>query len=635
MSSQNFLKERPYLYAILSVIALITFYPLFFTGIATADDLHYCIIAQRGIVWEDTLLFAKLNGRFYFYIVKVFFSIAFFVNDPLFTKTLHFLPVFLCILVFWRLLKLISESDALPALFFLLFMVTMQISRHTSLFVAYPFYFSFSFFLLLWSYYQLLVYLKKGRKRHWIASIILFALGLLFYEPYLLFVLFAALAIGAAGLNASGPARARLKQALIRITPYILVALAYLAAYIIFRMVNPSQYSGSALSEKPIGFTDFFYVVWRLSLSAFPLTIYETSHHIFWEKSELIQGYSPVLLNLILSAKVEWLAKGFLVAFAGYRLLRMLEGTGLRKTLIWSGIAVLLIFLPHFPLALTEKYHYYVNYGSMIGYITTYFSFFGVLLLIIAWISFLMGKLNGNPYFKAGTGVLLAFGFFLCSVLTDFSNYTIAKDIRSANLRIFAMDDLIQTDQFRAIPGNSPIYARTMYDSPSISAPNITEQEFNWFEYFDARTRKFFPVGRVDSTFIYFASRSTEAPWYLTMRQAAKSEAISIVMAKIPRVLTTDTLVSHFADTAVVLYRSAYKAFTVSFRIRDLQPIKAQIGINHIKEQVNAEGRVEITIYNTKKGKASTIFTLAFPGIDLTSVMISDMVNEKNPVFYL
>jgi hypothetical protein len=174
-----------------------------------------------------------------------------------------------------------------------------------------------------------------------------------------------------------------------------------------------------------------------------------------------------------------------------------------------------------------------------------------------------------------------------------------------------------------------------MYDSPSISAPNITEQEFNWFEYFDARTRKFYPIGRVDSSFIYFASRSTEAPWYLTMRQASKSESISIVLAKIPRVLTSDTLVSHFADTAVVLYRSVYKTFTVSFKIRDSQPIKAQIGINHIKEQVNAEGRVELTIYNTKKGTASTIFTLAFPGIDLTSIMISDMVNGKNPVFYL
>jgi hypothetical protein len=258
-----------------------------------------------------------------------------------------------------------------------------------------------------------------------------------------------------------------------------------------------------------------------------------------------------------------------------------------------------------------------------------------VLLLLSGWFVFIMGKLNVSQLIRISVAVVLAFGFFLCSVLTDFSNYTIAKDMRSANLRIYAMDDLVKTDQFKAIPPNSPFYAREMYESPSISAPNITEQAFNWYEYFDGRTRNFYPVGREDSTFLQFASQSVLRSYYLTMRQPEKSDEIALVLAKMAPILPTDSVVNHFADTAHLLYYSSYKTFTVSFRIRDMQPIRAQIGINHIKEVVTANGSVEITICNTRQGKASTIFTLAFPGIDLSSVMISNMVNRKNPVFYL
>lgn len=628
-------KERPYIYAILAAISLITFYPLMFTGLATADDLHFYIIAQRGMIWDDTVYFAGVTGRFYFFIVKIFYHIPYIVDHPAFTKVLLLVPIFLCIIIFWKILKMVSETETMPALFFLLFMVTMQISRHTSVFVAYPLYFTFSFFLLLWSFYQLLLFLKRGARWHWIFSVVLFLFGLLFYEPYLFFIVFVVLAVGSDRLNAVGKIRQRTRQAIVWILPYVVIALLYVAAYFIYRHYFPPVYEGSSFAKGTFSIINFFKVLWKLSETAFPLTVYETSHTIFWDKSELITGYSPVIMNLIMNAKVEWLTKGALVAFIGYRILYSTDGIPLKKALVYTFIALLMIFLPHILLTLTDKYIYYVNSGSMIGYITTYYSFFGVTFLFSAWIIFMMGKLNVNKPIKAGAGIILTLGFFLCSVITDFSNYTIAKDMRSANLRIYAMDDLIKTDQFKAIPPNSPFYARTLYESPSISAPNITEQEFNWCEYFDARLRNFYPIGRVDSLFLDFASQSAFPSWYLAARHAEKSDEISLVLAKMAKILPTDTEVNHFADTATVLYYSSYKCFTVSFRLKNSQFIRTQIGINHIRDTIAADGHVEFTVFNTKKGTASTIFTVIFPGIDLSSIMISDMIDKRNPVFYL
>ena len=57
--------------------------------------------------------------------------------------------------------------------------------------------------------------------------------------------------------------------------------------------------------------------------------------------------------------------------------------------------------------------------------------------------------------------------------------------------------------------------------------------------------------------------------------------------------------------------------------------------INHIHGEIPAGEMVQITIYNTKKGNKTTSFSIEFPGIDLNSIVISNLVNRENKVFYL
>ena len=636
MIEQLNIKNKSLFYLLFFVIALITFYPLFFTGFATADDFHYYLITRRGMVMQDTAYFAKFAGRFYFYIVKPIYNLPYLVDNMAVIKFFHFLPLVLCILYFARIINKLTGSATLSWLFLLLFFTTMQISRHTSLFVAYPFYFTFSFLLLLISYDLVLIYFsKKNRLFLWLAALVFFA-GLLFFETYIFFLLFVFLTIWMHSQKSGQNFTGRVRLVAGQFFPFFLFASVYLTVYFVFRHYHPSQYSGTSIAAAGFSVRSFFKVIWKLSLTSFPLMVYENAHSVFWDKSDLIAGYSPIVLKLILSAKIEWLVKGILVAFSGFYLLSFAPSLSWKKLATLAAAGLLVIFIPHVPLALTEKYIFYVEQGAMIGYITTFFSLFGTLLFILMLLTALVKLASFNGTVRTIAVSVVIAGLFLISVITDFSNGTIAKDMRSANLRLYAVDELVKTDEFRSVPPKTPIFGKTMWDCPSHTAPNITEQDFNWSEYFEVRTGKIYPFDRDEKLFLDHTRYLGKAPYFMGIRQTFKSEEIALVMAKMDVVKPTDSVVNHYADRALVLYYSSYKFFTVSFKVRgDGQSATVPIRINNISEMIPVDKTIEFSIYNTHRGDPATKFIIEFPGIDLNSLIISDMVRMENKIFYL
>jgi len=298
-------------------------------------------------------------------------------------------------------------------------------------------------------------------------------------------------------------------------------------------------------------------------------------------------------------------------------------------------VSLLLIFTPHILLGLTPKYTFYVSYG-MIGYVTTFFSLFGVLLLLTLSVVYLINLPGKIMFLRRTLAGILVFGFFICSVLTDFSNYTIAKDIRSANIRFFAMDELMKTEMFSSIPFGSKIFAKDMYDNISVNARNLTEQSFNWGYYIEAKTKINHIVFRDEKEFLESSRDSATPSFYLTMKQAVKSEEIFLAFADIGPALKQDSVINTFADKVWVLNYSPYKIFTVSFRCKEAIPAEGlPVGINHIRDTIQPGQTIQFTIYNTRAFQAATVFSIKAGAIDLKSIMISDLVDPRNRVFYL
>ncbi|HNX86365.1 MAG TPA: hypothetical protein PKN12_05495 [Bacteroidales bacterium] len=584
---------------------------------------------------EEANLFATVAGRFY-YFVKPVYSLPYFADNMAVIKVFQFVPILICFLMFAKIVQLVTCSKEIAALYFLLFFSTMQISKHTNLFVSYPFYFSFSFFLVLLSVYFLILFYQKEKKRYLISSSISFAVGLLFYEVYILALVFLFIIVVYYNFRKYSRGSIRFRRVFFQFLPFLLIGIIYLTTYFIFRIYHPSHYPGTSFDTKEITVLSVLRVMWRLAYSSFPLTVYETSHYLFWDKSEILTGYSPVVLNLILGAKAEWLVKGVLVAFLGFKFLEALPRVANKVLLYLAAVAILLIFLPNLPLALTEKYRFCIEDGDMIGYVTTFFSFFGTLFFMSLIFTWVINLFNFNKVIKKIVAGLFVLGFFLCSVITDYSNYYIAKDIRSANLRLFAIDELLKTNEFQSIPPGSPFFAREMYTNPSYCAAGLTEQDFNWFEYFEAKTGSVYPVHREYPEFLDRSKKISQVPYFLTMRQTEKSEDIVLVMASIGSIQPQDSMVNHYADKALVGYYSMYKTFTISFRVK--QPLtkpSIPIRINHIEVDFPPEEMLEFTIFDTRKGNAATFFTIQYPGIDLNSIMISNMWNRENKIFYL
>ncbi len=637
MKDGFFSANKDVLYLSFFIIAVVSFFPLFTTGFATADDFLTYIGTCRGVVMAGFARAAIFSGRFHLYVVGPFYFLPYMLDNMVIMKLFHFVPLLLCFLLFAKIVLTITKSEIMAWFCLLIFFLTMQVSKHTNIFVAYPFYFTTSFSLLLTSYYLLLRFYENGKRSTLFLSALIFGAGLLFYETYILYLLFALMTIIACNISVKAGISRKITNVVLQFLPFLVVGFTFLAAYAIFRIYHPSQYDGSNFSVKGISISSFFMVVWKLAYSSFPLTVYETSQTIFQDKSELIGGYSPVVLRLILSARVEWIVKGVFVAFCGYHLLARAPRIKVSALLKYSGMTIMLIFLPHFPLALTEKYTFYVEKSGMIGYVTTFFSFFGTVLFIIFSLSFLINLFNFNLVIKRIVIVFCIGAFFICSILTDFSNYTIAKDIRSANLRFYAIDELCKTDGFKLIPHEAPCFGKTLWDNPSASAAGLTEQGFDWQEYFYIRSGNGLPVCRDEKILLDYSRAHAIAPCYLTLRQAEKSDDVMVVMAKLEPVQPKDSVVNRFAGKALVVYYSSYTYFTVTFRTAkgSGQVKKLPIKINHIADELPAGETVQITIYNTKKGNKATSFFIEFPGIDLNSVIISNLVNRENKVFYL
>ena len=637
MKQDFFSKNKWFFVLAFFIILIVTFSPLFTTGFATADDFLTYLGTRRGIVMDGFARAAKFSGRFHLFIVGPFYFLPYIVDNVVVIKLFQIVPVVVCFILFATILRRVIKSVTIGWIYVLIFLCTMQISKHTNLFVAYPLYFTISFSLLLTSVYLLIRFFENRNKLTLVASALIFGAGLLFYETYIFFEFFALIIILSYTFKDKIGFFEKIKNSAACIIPFLTVGILYLIAYFIFRVYYPSQYDGSNLAAKGTSISSFFLVLWKLAYSSIPLTIYETSRTIFQERSELIGGYSSNLLRIMLNAHVEWIAKGILVAFCGYYLLMKAPKIRIPALLKYSAMAILLVFVPHIPLALTEKYIFYVGQSGMIGYVTTFFSFFGVVLFVSVLLSFMVNLLNFNRMMKRFGVMILLFLLFICSVVTDFSNYTIAKDIRSANLRFFAIDEFCKTDEFKSLPREAPCYGKSLWDNPSSSAASLTEQGFDWQEYFSVRGRNGLPVCRDEKSLLDYAREHSIAPCYLVLRQAEKSEDVLLAFAKLPPVTKADSVVNPAANRAFVVYYSSYTCFTVTFHVgKNLLPgTMIPIKIKHIADEVPAGETVQVIIFNTKKGGKSTCFSIEYPGIDLNSIIVSNMVNRGNKYFYL
>ena len=632
------LNSNVFYYFSLLTIAIITVYPLFGTGIASADDMGNYTNTRFGKEFLVAKYVAEMSGRFYYLVFGLFHNLPYEIDDMFVTKLFQIVPIFLCLFLFYRVVLIITKSKEVSSLFVLLFFVIAQFSHHTSLFLTYPFYFTFSFSLILSSYLVLYRFQVTKKKRYLIISALLFGLGLLFYEVFILFIGFAVLSVIYKNVQEGKKGLQFVRHVVLQIMPFVIVVLCYGAAYIIYGRYHPSDYAGTQMSGNTITMGSFFTVLWKLSYTAFPLTEYDSDlmQDFFRYKSEMIEGYRNIVPYLFFNAPVAWIVKSVLIFIMSYFMLIRIPRVPYKVLLTGLLLAILITFIPHIPLALTQKYTFYVMTQGMLGYTTTFFSLFGVVLFLAVLSALVLNITNSYTIFRHGLALVLSAGFVLCAFLTDFSNYYVTQDVHQANVRMRIVDEMIKSDQFKYIPQNSNMYSAELWNNPYYMAGGLTGQGFQWTYYILCKSGISQFMIRDDKEFLKAIKNDSTPGFNVIYKQAKKSDNALLVLAQLDVPGVNDTAISNISNKVLVVYYSKCKFFSISFKRRDASATEqTKIKVNYIHDEIDPGNFVEFSIYNTKMNEAATIFTIELPSIDIRSIRISDLVSPESKVFYL
>lgn len=475
-----------------AITIVITLAPFFKVGITSADDLGNYTRYLDGTVFSSSWIFARDAGRFYFIITIPIYSLPYVGDSFIFTKIIQNLFLLLSYAMAAILIKKFFNSREIALLFFLVLLMATPISANYHIpFIAYPFYFTFSFALLISAVLLFIKYTETNKYKFLIFSAIIFFISLLFYETYLLFLLFFCIWLFVRNIKLSGGFKNffKSKTTYKEIVPFASAGLLYVILYFGFRLLLKNEgeiYSGSSFAQN-FSWKNFLTVLYELTHTVFPLQIFNLNID-YINRSELsfnsgATSFISILKNIELSTIVNVAIQ--LVIFI-YLFLRLKNISGYKKLGLGILFSLLFAFLSHSVLAMAEKYNT-VDAATIKGYVTSYYSYFGIWLAILLFAIIIYKLVKKNKYLKYTTIVLFSAAFAYVSIVNSYSNRVMARGWEQSQIRFSAINEMIEKEAFKDCPYGSLIYSPDMYWS-DILGYVLVAQGFNWGTYVNIKS---------------------------------------------------------------------------------------------------------------------------------------------------
>jgi hypothetical protein len=404
--------------------------------------------------------------------------------------------------------------------------------------------------------------------------------------------------------------------------PYIIVIFIYLLAYFSFRLYYPGTYDGTQIGNfAPM---DFFKVIFRFSISSFPTYIFWNYGNLFSSYSDFFGNHQYNLIYIFQNLRVEWMVKAVLFAYFVFIILKKrLEIFSRIKFYITLVISISLVILPTLLFAVTPKYQNWVRIGGK-GYTVTFFCFFGMVLLISSIIMYFNQVFRSKKLSKCYTIVIITF-VILSSILTDYSNYFVAKSQVQTQMKWDIFNLFIGTDEYKDIPANSIVYAPTLWG-------DIGYPETYWEEYAYYKTGKKLKIVKSKDQLGSLLNLNNEKAdiFFLKYSQEQKEPNQYIILSKVEDIVNRNNNYYFYSDSANVYYYSKNKQFLLFFSLRqaDNNPISINnypigtINNDFYAIQVNANNPQDILTHTVVKSI----------NIDLNSIFISNFLNYEQPI---
>ena len=587
----------------------LTLVPFFRIGLTNCDDLDYYLTAITGKDYSE--MYAHHAGRFYFLLTQPFYRLPYIFDSFYITKIIQYGFLTLSFILFAVVIRKIFKQTEFALSVFLLLLVFLTVTPNINMaIIAYPFYFTFSLSVFLLAVLMLLKYFETSKNGFLVVAVLFAAIALLFYENYLMFILVVVLFILLKNGSEQGWKLLKSKKVYKEVLPFVLLCVTYLGVYFLYRSSIQTEkgfYSGTTFAES-FSISNFFTSIYSFNGAIIPSYLYHKKVLCLEANSLLAAGHQYnfwyVLRNSLPSSIVNALIQCFLFCFLFFNI---------KPEISWKkiGIGVLsslfLLFAVHSLIAISEKYNA-VHY-RMDGYVTTYYAYF-FMTVLIAFLAYASLKISyRNKYAKTSVISIFAFFFFYIAIITNYGNDHFSRDWQLNHGKQLMMEKIIAEGAFDNIPENAVIYLGNYNQTCSKFGSGIYYSlESYWAQYITAKIQKKLKIYADFEVFQKNVQKTQPSEiYYFTKYETQKNRDILLVISKLNNSYNIEnTPVT--ANEATVYYYSPSKEFTLLMTIPEYSQ-NATVSVNNEIRRVSC-GINALRIVNENKKKEITSFTL-------------------------
>lgn len=564
--------EKVVLFGMFSLTLLITLFPFFKMGFTCADDFEYYNTLLSGKLAEDAQYYARMQGRFYFLITKPFYSLAYVFDNFMLNKFLQLFCLLLAYGSFAYLIKKLTRSKvfAMATGLFLLMATPITINLHLPFF-GYPCYFTFSFALFCLGCTLIVKYYETERYGFMISGAVVLFCAMLFYEVYLLFLLFlACFLLGrywyVNGIRGSLTSKKFYKELL----PVVCCGCLYAGLYLFYRMQSPSAYTGNMVSSD-FSLKNFFIILFNCTKGVFPLQNFRQMASTMVQNSTLYEGHYKSLLFALTHAPLLAYVNAVLQMLLLCWLVRKMENMVSWKQLaVFVFLGAVLAFSSHILIAVTPKYN---NdwYSWMSGYVTSFYSYFFIMLALVC-IGYALLKVCYKVRILFWSCFVVLLGIVgMGSVINQYTNEHASRAWQLYHQRFVVLDEMFKVDAFQSLTAEDIVYVPEFCVAGHVGTIFLPQ---SWSDY--VRT-KYHPACRFcfSQEELCNLTADGETPqanlYYLQHLDACTANEHLLVLA--PVVTGTfepsaeDPLAEALCDSATIYYYSPAKNFTLLFDV--------------------------------------------------------------------
>ncbi|MFA6200012.1 MAG: hypothetical protein WC679_06380 [Bacteroidales bacterium] len=620
INTKPFNQEKFTINFLLFLVYLIALYPLTKVGFTVGDDIDTYVDFCSGHWTHIVGDLPYVSGRFYLLFIRYVVAVPYLINNPTYFDLMYILPIALSFILFTRLIKRVFNNDSITLFAAIFFASCFQIAGFHSITTAYPFYFTFSFCLILISLHLFISFYEKKKKYLLYTSSIIMLIATLFYETYLVYYLvFLFIAIWKNN-NLSVRNKDNVIKTLKELLPFIIGGTLYLIAYFGFQLFYPPKYDGAYIS-KELTIFGLFQTATLMSKLSFPLQAYADYRGvIIYHSMSLDAMFKLHRIDLIIAVQ------GFIVVVLAYYALNKYKAIKYIH-LLWGFImGIILVYLPLLLVCASSRYYL----ASWHSYVPTFFSYFGYTLCFVMLVFAILNLLSFSKIARVSFQVLFCILLFWVTAVTQTTNRAIAEDLELSSFRLEIAEDAIVKGAIPNLDTKTPICFEQAHNTSSCIGKWVTTQYFTWKHYFIKVTGKEYNLTDKYKDFISDNKTNESRVWVCFFRQTTKTNDALMYFAGLKGSKLTEDQNNILCDTIITLYHSPYKEYNVSIATNGNNDT---VYINSIPMKNNGNYHsINITI-QPKTGNKSTIFELRGKDLVASSLTVSNILSNDDKIW--